>query len=173
MIKIDCPDCVASGYPREFIIDTHGDFEMKGVIKCLRCGLERPFALAHEYFRELSIPLPGEQSSRLHSSVPSDIKEDIQEAEKAHYAQCYKATVTMCRRAVQLALIDNHIKDGPLGRMLRIAKNKGLLNKDTHSLATSIKHYGDIGAHRRELLELQEVPMVIYMAVKMLNELFK
>ena len=173
MVKLDCPHCVASGYPHEFTISTAGNFEMKGNIKCLRCGLERPFTLAHQYFRELAILVPGEQSGRLHSSVPSDLKEDIQEAERANYAQCYKASVTMCRRAVQLALIDKGIEDAPLHAMLQKAQGEELLTIDTYNLATSIKHYGDIGAHRRELLEPQEVPIVVYMAVKMLNELFE
>ncbi len=40
-------------------------------------------------------------------------------------------------------------------------------------LATSIKGFGDIGVHRKEKLEPQEVNMVIYATVRMLNELFK
>lgn len=77
----------------------------------------------------------------------------------------------MCRRALQLALIDKGIKDKPLGQMIEEAKD--LLEENTFALTKPIKGYGDIGAHRREILEPQEVGMVIYLAVKMLNEVFK
>jgi len=79
----------------------------------------------------------------------------------------------MCRRALQLALIDKDIEDKPLSKMLKEAKTpKKLLDDDIYNLATSIKGFGDIGVHRREKLEPQEVNMVIYATVRMLNELF-
>ena len=57
--------------------------------------------------------------------------------------------------------------------MLEDALKKGILEQKTYTLATTIKGYGDIGAHRREQLEPEEVNMVVYAAVKMLNEMFK
>ena len=101
--------------------------------------------------------LPGVQSDRLNSSVTPDIKEDIQEAERANYSQCYKACVAMCRRALQLSLIDKGIEDKPLSQMLNDALNAKLLTQDTYNLSTSIKGYGDIAVHRREIIEPEEL----------------
>ena len=147
-----------------------GPVSMKGIMKCLACKHEWPFATEHDHLQHLGIALPGEQSNRLHTTVPSDIREDVQEAERANYNQCYKACVTMCRRALQLALIDKDIKDKPLSVMLDDAE--GILDEKTFAIAKSIKGFGDIGAHRRELLEPEDTSIVIYMTVKMLNELF-
>ena len=118
----------------------------------------------------LDTSLPVAQSDNLKGSVPGDLRDDVKEAERAHYHECYKACVTMCRRALQLALTDKGIPDGPLGAMLKQASN--LLQPDTHTLVSTIKGFGDIGAHRRDQLEPEEVRMVIYAAVRMLNELF-
>ena len=110
----------------------------------------------------------------MNPSVPDDIKEDIQEAERANYGQCHKACVTMCRRALQLSLIDKGIEDKPLGQMLEEAKGiKKLLTDETYGLAKSIKHFGDIGAHRKETIDPEVARLVIYATVRMLNEIFK
>jgi hypothetical protein len=175
IIKLNCPECDKRGEQNKVSLMCDGDFSIKGIMQCLRCQHERPIIMAKDCLQALSIALPGEQSSKLHSSVPLDIQEDVREAERANYAQCYKSCVTMCRRALQLALLDKGIKDGPLSKMLDDAvqhKDK-LLDQNTFNLATSIKGYGDIGTHRKEQLEPEEVRIVIHMAVKMLNELFQ
>jgi len=173
IIKLNCPECDKRGEQNKVSLMCDGDFSIKGIMQCLRCQHERPIIMAKDCLQALSIALPGEQSSNLHSSVPLDIKEDVREAERANYAQCYKSCVTMCRRALQLALLDKEIKDGPLSRMLDDAVKNNLLDPTTFNLATSIKGYGDIGTHRKEQLEPEEVRTVIYMVVKMLNELFQ
>lgn len=125
------------------------------------------------FIQKVDTDLPGAQSDQLNALVTADIKEDIKEAERAHYNQCDKACVTMCRRALQLGLIDKGIIDASLSTMLEDAHKKQLLMQKTYDLATTIKGYGDIGAHRRDELNTEEVNMVIYATVKMLNELFK
>jgi len=171
-----CPKCEgqsrshSSPYIR---VDCDDDTKIWGILQCLGCGHELPITINRGCIEKLDVSLPGTQSDNLGPSVPFDIKEDILEAERANYSQCYKACVTMCRRALQLGLIDKGIPDGPLGAMLKEAFDNKLLSQDIYNLSTSIKGYGDIGAHRREDLEPQEVNMVIYATVRMLNELFK
>jgi len=63
----------------------------------------------NQYLQTLDIYLPGTQSDNLKSLVPDDIREDVKEAERASYSQRYKACVTMCRRVIQLGLIDRWI----------------------------------------------------------------
>ncbi len=56
--------------------------------------------------------------------------------------------------------------------MLEEARKMKLIEQKTYDLVKSIKGYGDIEEHRREHLEPQEVNMVIYATVRMLNEIF-
>jgi len=172
MAHIICPNCHGKKRVDTISVECHPQAKMWGIIQCTACGHELPITMDMGYIQKLDIALPGVQSDRLNSSVPSDIKEDTQEAERANYGQCHKACVTMCRRALQLGLIDRRIGDGPLGGMLNQALSSNVLKQEIYNLATSIKGYGDIGAHRREQLEPQEVNMVIYATVRMLNELF-
>ncbi len=176
MTELICHKCQKAGNaPPAYRLECAGDpqTEVKGTIKCLRCNIERPFAMRGNYLQQIDITLPGAQSDRIIKSVPLDIKEDIQEAERANFAQCYKSCVAMCRRALQLSLIEKKINDQPLGKMLKEALDKNMLTSDTYSLATSIKGFGDTAIHRKDIIEPDDVPLVIRATVKMLNELFK
>jgi hypothetical protein len=168
-----CPKCQGESrvHATHMKFDCDSETKIWGIIQCLGCGHQMPITLNKGCIESVDVSLPATQSDHLISSVPDGIKDDIQEAERCNYYQCYKASVTMCRRALQLGLIDKGIPDGPLSGMLSQAKGS-LLSQEIYDLATSIKGYGDIGAHRRERLEPQEVSMVIYAAVRMLNELF-
>jgi hypothetical protein len=172
MAKIICPNCHGKKRREAISVECHPEAKMWGIIQCTACGHELQITMDGGYIQKLDISMPGVQSDKLTSLVPSSIKEDIQEAERSNYSQCYKACVAMCRRALQLSLIDKGIEDKPLGKMLRDALTESLLTQNTYNLATSIKGYGDIGVHRTEELEPKEVEIAIYMAVKMLNELF-
>jgi len=173
MPEINCPNCQGTKRTVPITIDCHTSAQMDGIVKCLMCNHEIPITIKDGRILKLDTTLPSRQSNGLHSSVPPDIKEDVQEAERAHYSQCYKASTTMCRRALQLSLIDKGVTDKALSSMLQEAKNSGLLTIDTYNLATSIKGYGDIGAHRKDIISPKEVELVIYCAVRILNELFK
>jgi len=175
MANLVCPICFQKGTkPRVsvFTVDCQPDAELIGIVKCLNCGHELPITIRNGFITKTDVALPGAQSGNLNEAVPKDIKEDILEAERAHYHQCDKSCVTMCRRALQLGLIDKQIEDKPLSKMINEALEKSFIDQKSHYLATSIKGYGDIGAHRRDELNHQEVNMVIYSTVKMLNELF-
>ena len=167
-----CPNCQGGQRTDSIILNCERHAQLTGIVRCLVCNHEFPITLQNGAIIKLDLALPGTQSDKLNSSVPSDLKEDIQEAERAHYGQCFKACVAMCRRALQLALIEKGIGDTRLTPMLKEALTKKLLNDDTYTLSTTIKGYGDIGVHRKDKLDSEEVKMVIYSAVRMLNELF-
>ena len=174
MTELLCPICRETHSDAQFVVRCTGQSKLWGIIQCTRCLHEMPFSMYHDHIQQLDIALPGVQSDQLNSLVMPDIKEDLQEAERCNYHQCYKACVTMCRRALQLSLIDKGIEDKPLGKMLEEAKNiPNLLTDETYGLATSIKHFGDIGAHRKEPIEPEVARLVIYATVQMLNEIFK
>lgn len=173
MPYVTCPKCHGVSRTTAIGVNCDPSAKMWGIIRCLVCMHEFPITISEGYIQKLDIALPGIQSDKLNASVSDDIQEDVREAERANFAQCYKASATMCRRAVQLGLIDKGIPDAQLGVMLKQALSQKLLNQDLYNLATSIKGFGDIGAHRREDLEPQEVNMLIYATVRMLNKLFE
>lgn len=116
MSNLVCPICFKKGAkPREsvFVPECTQDAELVGILKCLNCGHELPITIRNGFTTKTDEALPGAQSENLHQSVPQDIREDIREVEMAHYHQCDKACVTMCRRALQLSLIDKEISDKP------------------------------------------------------------
>ena len=149
MARLSCndPKCPGGKQPGLLQLEVAGRFGFKGILSCLGCGRERSIAmeiLERSYLSEVAC-LVGEQSKELTSNVPKDIKEDIQEAERAHLAQCYRACVTMCRRALEFALIEKGIKEGVrLTDMLNEAlkPERNLLTQDTYNLAITIKGYG-------------------------------
>jgi DNA-directed RNA polymerase subunit M/transcription elongation factor TFIIS len=175
-IKIKCPNpkcgCVTTmHYALQTELSSIKPFLVRGILKCGECGHERPLIMDGESIKEISAELPGQQSNNLDSKIAEDIKGDIVEAERALFNQCYKASVVMCRRALQLTLIDMGIENNPLQKMLIEAKPK--FTEKTFAIAGFIKGFGDIGAHRREAIELDDAKMTIYTTVKMLNELSK
>ena len=173
MTTVICPKCHGERRTEEIRVDCQPGAKMWGIIQCLECGHEFPITMDRGYIQKIDIALPGQQSGRLNPSVPADLKDDVKEAERANYSQCFKACVAMCRRALQLGLIEKKIPDGSLGGMIESAKNQKLIEQRIFDLATSIKGFGDIGIHRKEELEQQDVNMVIHATVRMLNELFK
>lgn len=150
-----------------------GRATITGILKCgdPKCNNEQPFTIVNNSLQELLPSLPVEVSQKLSVKVPTDIVADIKEAERSEYMQCHKAAATMCRRALQLELIDRGIPDKPLSSMIEDAKNRHLLDDKTYILAVSIKGFGDIGAHRKEILDRGDIQTLLSVAVKMLNEL--
>lgn len=147
--------------------------DITGILKCRvpSCNNEHPFTMVNNSLTEFLPSMPAIASQNLSGDIPQDITADIKEAERAEYMQCHKAAATMCRRALQLGLIDKGISDKPLSVMIEEAKKTDLLDDKTYALAISIKGLGDIGAHRKELLERGDIQTLLHVTVKMLNEL--
>ena len=148
---------------------------LEGVIVCLRDGHRRPIVMVDDAIEETAPTLPVDQSSRLNSDVPDGIKQDVEEAERTHFAQAYKSSVVMCRRAVQLAIEEK--PKAPKGRitlgpLLQWAREQNLLKPTVASLAQGVKEFGDAGAHEQETFDSRAVAVVIHVTVEVLNELF-
>ena len=116
------------------------------------------------------------RAASLGQNVPAGLIQDIEEAERAHFAQVYKASAVMCRRAIQLGLAapPHNITDGPFSKMLAEARTKTpppLLHRG-FVLAEVVKDYGDAGAHRTEDISALDARTAIFSAAKVLNELF-
>lgn len=171
--RVYCPVCQGNLRSEPIEVECNPRAELHGIIKCLACSHEFPITLTNGYIKRLDTSLPGAYSQKLNETVPEDIVNDIKEAERAFYAQCNKASAVMCGRALQLSLIDKGIKDKPLSAMLSEAKQMGLLTNDTYTFSKSIKAFRDIGTHRRDVLEPEQVNLTIYASVALINELFQ
>lgn len=86
-----------------------------------------------------------------HQSIPQKVREDIAEAERCYYADAYRASVTMYRRAIQNIIL-NKITD-PTIRKKRLVDQidalfaNGLITKDLKDTAHEIRQFGNFGAH--------------------------
>ena len=147
----------------------------EGIVTCLIDGHRWPIKMreGHVVFTETALPLSD--AVELSANIPEGILEDVEEAKRAHFSQCYKASVVMCRRAMQLSLIEKGIADAPLSVMLQKAREgtPSLLTGSTYALAEGIKEYGDRGAHRVEAIGTEETRVVIFTTLRVLNELFE
>ena len=123
MAEVRCPICAAAparsgGRPSPTIVvrctregDLHGDsVKLEGITTCLEDGHRRPITIINDAIDETSPQLPVEESSRLERTLIA-ILYDIEEAEHAYFAQCYKAGSVMCRRAIELTLEFKRVPD--------------------------------------------------------------
>jgi hypothetical protein len=145
--------------------------EIRGVITCLQDGHQWPVRIDNDAIRQTDTKLAG---FPLTTNVPLGIAQDVEEAGRAHFMQCYKASVVMCRRAMQMGLIEKGIPDGSLLGMLSKAKGEGVIKDEAvYGMAFAVKGYGDAGAHHIEDITDTEVVSVILVTTLLLNELFK
>jgi hypothetical protein len=154
---------------------SQGGVELRGVVTCLHDKHRWPVLIKDNVVVETRLTLPAAHSKRLFN-VPDGIVQDIEEAELAHFNQCYKASVVMCRRALQLALEkrlglgENKQTLGPLLDMVRKGNNT-ILDSRHMALAERIKEYGDSGAHRVGDFTSDTVGVIVHDTVEVLNYL--
>lgn len=145
---------------------------LDGIVTCLNDNHRRPVTVINNTIDTTAPDMPISDSKGL-IAVPDGVQQDVEEAERAHFSQCFKAAVVMCRRAMQLGLVDKGIPDASLTSMLEQAKKQGILKDDrAYALALGIKDYGDGGAHREDDFTDSEVRAVVFAAVKLLNDIY-
>ena len=182
MFILSCPRCqekgtYAGGNQRNIscnpILFGPG-FEIEGIVTCLADNHKWPIKFRNDQIVSIHPDLPNKASVKLHTAVPSGVRQDVEEAEKAHFGHCFKSSVVMSRRALQLALEDKGAKGRTLGPLLAFARtmNPPLLSARADTLAEGIKDYGDRGAHRPEEILSEDATLVISVTVMVLNELY-
>ena len=196
MPEIRCPQCVSKAAGAKLNVDAELNLnravigihpstllakgmQLDGVLTCLKDGYQWPITLLNDTIVRTAQEMPGSEAQNLHGKVPEGLVEDIQEAERCHFANSLKAAAVMCRRALQLGLEDRGVtvpgtKKPTLGLLLGEARKKTppLLHDDTFMLADGIKDIGDAGAHQRGTLDERDASMLIHVSVRVLNELF-
>ncbi len=185
MATIRCPKCGGTKVLQITAREPEPRMEIRGIITCNHWQRDQNKFIPHEWpikvlARDEAIlidvreQLPVAESVKLTDKVPVGLADDIREAERAHFSQCYKAAVVMCRRALQLALEELLDKtDVTLGPLLAEERKKRLLCDLNYQLARRVKDYGDVGAHKTVSLDSQTVETLIHDSVEILNELYK
>lgn len=194
MAEVVCPECAAyNSSPKPGISGTFRDpiiriqcgrtrkdpgslhrVELQGIITCKYDGHKRPIRLVENTIDDTARNMPLKESQKL-NGVPDGLVEDIEEAESAHFAENFKASVVMCRRAINLALEEILKATDTLGPLLKLAQKREppLLKPHTYSLAERVREYGDKGAHRVGVLDAKAVEVAVFDTVVVLNELYE
>ena len=180
MPRIECDKCGRSAELRLTTSQSWPDapkLELRGVVTCSGDGHQWPLAIRTDnLILSTEQMMPVMESANLNQGVPPGIVQDIQEAERAHFAQLYKASVVMCRRACQLALAEppHNIPDGPFTGMIRAAqaKDPAPLSAIGFIHLEAVKDYGDLGAHKTKEVSAGDARSAIFSAAKVLDELF-
>lgn len=180
LVTVECAQCgqhAGLGLSRTPRSNDPRYLEFRGIVTCSVEGHEWPMAIKTDnivQFTEQMMPVL--ESANLNSKVPPGLVLDIKVAERAHFEQLYRPSTVMCRRAVQLGLMESPhcIPDASFSKMLDDAKamTRPPLSSRGFLLAEDVKKYGDAGAHRTEDISPGDARSAIFSAVKVLNELF-
>lgn len=82
------------------------------------------------------------------SEIPKDIRRDLDEAKQCMSVDSLRATVVMCRRALQMACIDKGANAGDnLVAQINQLKANSVITADLHEWATVVRWVGNDGAH--------------------------
>ncbi len=123
---------------------------------------------------DVGTQFPVAESQKLNRNVEEGVKQDVEEAEEAHFHRLYKSCAVMCRRAMQLGFMDKGVKDAPIGRMLHEAKEKSILSdEEAYQIGLAVSHYGGRGAHERENITESDARTAVVAAVKVLNDIYR
>jgi len=197
MIVVKCPRCVIHnrnlgkdrgnyGVDERIVVTCHrgGDpnasyqaVELEGVITCKRDGHKRPIKLIDNMIDETQQDLPATESRKLTDVIQENapgLVEDIEEAERAYFSLCFKASVVMCRRALQLALeAKTSITGQTLGPLLNAVEKMGMVDAREMQLARRVLDYGNHAAHQTGALDPEQVRVIIFDTVQVLNHVYK
>ncbi len=80
-------------------------------------------------------------------AIPSDVASDYVEAIKCFDVAAFKASVIMCRRALQTSVIGKGASNGRLVDQIDELCKKGIITEDIKNWAHEIRLTGNIGAH--------------------------
>jgi hypothetical protein len=101
----------------------------------LNLGRDTPFELKSFY------PL-GRPNDECDPSIPVNIAGDYKEALRCRWIEAYKATVTMCRRAIQASCLEKKAD-----KQKKELAAKGVITQPLREFAHEVRLEGNDGAH--------------------------
>jgi hypothetical protein len=89
----------------------------------------------------------GKPNDDVDAEIPETIANDFKEALRCVWLDCYKATVTMCRRAVQAACLDLKAGGRDLYQQIEDLAAKHKITEPLRLMAHAVRLEGNKGAH--------------------------
>ena len=144
---IQCPKCGCKNQ-----LDTHTYWNYEGMYLCHECDARMRVVIREGYLLrtpEVSHFTPVE-------GAPPAVSEDFIEAQKCYDAEAYKATVVICRRALETMTDFQQAKGKNLFQKIEDLYNREVIGRATFEIATQVREFGNYGAHPKDDL-LSEV----------------
>jgi hypothetical protein len=101
----------------------------------------------HRY--EAHYPI-GSPDDSVDSSIPPAIAADFQEALRCRWVNAFKATVTMCRRALEASCLDLGAKGDTLIAQIAKLASEGQITTSLKNMASHIRLAGNRGSHPKD-----------------------
>ena len=145
MITVICPYCDVHS-TTSFQTQKMGKSASFSILKCDNCGELILFIYKN---RRLVDQYP-KRIPKLHKSIPKRVAEDYVEAIKCFDVGANKASVVMCRRALQSSVIEKGAEKDRLVDQIDELYESQTITKDIKDWAHEIRLTGNIGAHPDE-----------------------
>lgn len=147
------PEALEKHYITDPIGAVYGDaYEVWAVLQCQGCkdyicgSILKTVAVPAltAYYRHYPI---GSPRVTVADEIPRNIANDYREALQCHWLQCHKATVTMCRRAIQAACIDLGAVGDKLVHQIDDLATRAAITGPLKEQAHEVRLGGNDGAH--------------------------
>jgi len=152
-----CPHCATVSYFRPVTgphSQTYPGRAEQDVVNAAQCEACKQFVLIvgrrHSSGQSLRLhaffPL-GKPNDSVDESVPPEVSADFKEALRCHWVEAYKASVVMCRRALQSSVLALGAKDEKLVEQIDFLFAKGKITEPLKDFAHEVRLTGNDGAH--------------------------
>lgn len=107
----------------------------------------RMTTVRHTYVDSELVDQYPKRIPKLHESIPRQVADDYIDAIKSFDVGAWKASVVMCRRALQGSVIEKGAKKDKLWEQIDELHDRQIITKDIKDWAHEIRLTGNIGAH--------------------------
>jgi len=138
---VQCPKCRHLNR-----LDENTYFYYSGIYRCMDCGTRIEVYLSAG--RLMKTPKVLDLTSV--EGAPLEVNEDFVEAQKCYDAEAYKATIVICRRALETMSDLQQAKGKNLFDKIEDLYSRELISKGTSEIATQVRQFGNYGAHPKD-----------------------
>jgi hypothetical protein len=140
-LQVQCPKC---RHLNNLDVSTYWNYE--GVYRCDSCNARMRIVIAQGHLLET----PEVSDFAPIDGAPPEVNEDFIEAQKCYSAEAYKATIVICRRALENMADSQQAKGQNLFEKIRDLYNREAISKGTFEIATQVRQFGNYGAHPKD-----------------------
>jgi hypothetical protein len=140
------PTIICAACAKPFFLDPVAYWNYAGDVRCTNCGA----FLTNVVFQagELkATPIHKTLSLQRIAGAPGGLMEDLIGAQVCHAVGAYKASIVMCRRALEQFCLDKRASGRTLRDKLQFLASQGVLSSEVVDLANEIRYFGNYGAH--------------------------